>query len=207
MREIVCQMMTSLNGRVDDPGAFVTGVAGDQYEDIDAAYANFDTVIVGRTTYQEMVAYWPGVLAASAADGAHARMAQRMHDCRKVVLTRSASFRPDWHNAEAAVVRGDADLLALAAGLKAASGRTIHLAGGAMAAQAFARLGLVDAYRLYVYPVLSPGKALFADIEDRVAFAAAESRRFSNGVTLLDLRGSRASAQRDAPASFDALIA
>ena len=48
MRAIVCQMMTSLNGRIDDPAAFVTGVAPDQYEDIDAAYATFDTIIVGR---------------------------------------------------------------------------------------------------------------------------------------------------------------
>ena len=42
MRAVVCQLMASLNGRVDDPVAFVTGVAPDQYEDIDAAYATIE---------------------------------------------------------------------------------------------------------------------------------------------------------------------
>jgi len=120
MREIVCQMMTSLNGRVDDPYAFVTGVSEDQYEDIDAAYAAYDTVVVGRTTYEEMAAYWPGALAEPAAPGPHARMAERMNRYRKVVLTRDPGFRPAWANAEAALVGGDADLVALAAALKAA---------------------------------------------------------------------------------------
>jgi len=206
MRKIVCQMMTSLNGRVDDPVAFVTGVAPDQYEDIDAAYAGFDTIIVGRATYEEMVAYWPGALAAPQAEGAHERMAGRMDRYRKVVLTRDPDFRPDWNNAEAALVRDDADLVTLVAGLKAAPGGTIHLAGGAMAAQSFARLGLVDAYRLYVYPVLSPGQTLFADVGVRIAFAGSGSRLFSNGVTVLDLTAPTATADPVAPESFDALI-
>lgn len=206
MREIVCQMMMSLDGRLDDPYAFVTGVAEDQYEDIDAAYATFDTVVVGRATYEEMVAYWPGALAAPAAGGAHARMAERMHAYRKVVVTGDEGFRPAWNNAEAALVHGDADLVALACGLKAAPGRRINLAGGATIAQAFARLGLVDAYRLYVYPVVSPGKALFARVGARQAFETTASRRFSNGVTLLALSGATTSPHPPAPASFDALI-
>ena len=206
MRTIVCQMMTSLNGRVDDPVAFVTGVSPDQYEDIDAAYATFDTIIVGRTTYEEMVAYWPGALAAPQAEGPHERMAGRMDRYRKVVLTRDPDFRPAWNNAEAALVRGDADLVALVAGLKAAPGATIHLAGGAMTAQSFARLGLVDAYRLYVYPVLSPGRVLFADVGGRVAFGGARSRSFSNGVTVLDLDAAIAAEAPAPPESFDALI-
>jgi dihydrofolate reductase len=206
MRAIVCQMMMSLNGRVDDPYAFVTGVADDQYEDIDHAFAAYDTVIVGHATYAEMVAYWPGALADPVAAGAHARMAERMDRYRKVVLTRDPGFRPDWNNAEAALVRDDADLVALVADLRAAPGKTILLAGGAMTARAFARLGLVDAYRLYVYPVLSPGKLLFADIDARSTFGSAASRHFSNGVTLLEMNDARTTEAPPAPASFDALI-
>jgi dihydrofolate reductase len=207
MRAVVCQLMTSLDGRVDDPVAFVTGVAPDQYEDIDAAYATFDTIIVGRTTYEEMVAYWPGALAAPQAEGAHERMAGRMDRYRKVVLTRDPDFRTAWNNAEAALVRDDGDLVALVAGLRAAPGGRIHLAGGAMTAQSFARLGLVDAYRLYVYPVVSPGRTLFADVGSRLAFGGTQSRSFSNGVTVLDLTAPNATADPTAPASFDALIA
>jgi hypothetical protein len=75
-----------------------------------------------------------------------------------------------------------------------------------MTARAFARLGLVDAYRLYVYPVLSPGKLLFADIDGRSTFATAASRHFSNGVTLLEMNDAKAAEAPPAPASFDALI-
>jgi hypothetical protein len=60
MRKIVLQMMTTLNGRLDDPMAWVHGVSDDQYREIDRIYASYDTVLVGRTTYEEMAAYWPG---------------------------------------------------------------------------------------------------------------------------------------------------
>ena len=62
MRKIVLQMMTTLNGRLDDPMAWLHGVRDDQYREIDRIYATYDTVLVGRTTYEEMAAYWPGAL-------------------------------------------------------------------------------------------------------------------------------------------------
>ena len=43
MRTIVCQMMTSLNGRVDDPVAFVTGVAPDQLPHLGQPFYRPDT--------------------------------------------------------------------------------------------------------------------------------------------------------------------
>ena len=52
-------MMTTVNGRVDDPDAWMTGIGNDVYRDIDSRYEGFDTVLVGRTTYAEMYAYWP----------------------------------------------------------------------------------------------------------------------------------------------------
>jgi hypothetical protein len=57
MRKIVFQMMTTLDGRLDDPMAWVSSVGEDQYRAIDRIYARYDTVLVGRTTYEEMAAY------------------------------------------------------------------------------------------------------------------------------------------------------
>ena len=34
MRKVVLAMMTTLNGRLDDPGAWVTGLSDDHYEEI-----------------------------------------------------------------------------------------------------------------------------------------------------------------------------
>ncbi len=50
MRKIVLAMMTTLNGRVDDPGAWVTSVGDDIYAELNRAYRTFDTVLVGWVT-------------------------------------------------------------------------------------------------------------------------------------------------------------
>jgi hypothetical protein len=56
----VLAMMTTMNGRIDDPDAWMTGLGNDVYRDIASRYEGFDTVLVGRTTYAEMYAYGPG---------------------------------------------------------------------------------------------------------------------------------------------------
>jgi len=59
MRKLVLAMMTTLNGRLDDPLSWFVGIDDDLYGEIDRAYDAFDTVLVGRATYEEMFAYWP----------------------------------------------------------------------------------------------------------------------------------------------------
>ena len=51
MRNVVMAMMTTLNGRLDDPDAWMTGIPDDLYAELDRVYETFDTVLVGRTTY------------------------------------------------------------------------------------------------------------------------------------------------------------
>ena len=60
MRKVVFAMMTTLNGRLDDQLVWVDIIGDDLYTEIDRAYDSFDTVLVGRVTYEEMFAYWPG---------------------------------------------------------------------------------------------------------------------------------------------------
>ncbi|WP_457581904.1 hypothetical protein [Ensifer canadensis] len=54
-------MMTTLNGRLDDPLAWIGSVGDDQYRAIDRLYAPYDTVFVGRVTCEEMASYWPAL--------------------------------------------------------------------------------------------------------------------------------------------------
>lgn len=204
MRKIVCQMMTSLNGRIDDPLAWMTELSEDQYADIDAAYATYDTVIVGRVTYEEMAAYWPTVLTGSATSRTNKSMAGRMNRYRKIVVTRSDGFPPGWTNAEACVAKSDPDLVSLAAGLKSGHGADIHLAGGARLAQTFARLDLIDDFRLYLVPTISVGRMLFADVQGRRNLSLTHTTAFQNGVTLLCY--SKDGKPAGTPASFDDLI-
>src|SRR3954468_15278392 len=60
MRQLVMQMMTTLNGRLDPPEEWVPEIPGDLYAEIDRIYERFDTVLVGPTTALEMAGYWPG---------------------------------------------------------------------------------------------------------------------------------------------------
>jgi hypothetical protein len=38
-------MMTTLNGRLDDPDAWVTDISDDLYREIDRVYGTFDTIL------------------------------------------------------------------------------------------------------------------------------------------------------------------
>lgn len=183
MRNVVLQMMTTLNGRLDDPEAWVHAVSDDQYREMDRLYAEYDTILVGRTTYEEMAAYWPGALSSGEGTATNQAMARRMHDYRKLVFSRSG-HQPltEWNNAEQVIAGSDDDLAACIAGLKAQPGGDIHLSGGAHLAQTFIGLGLVDEFRFFVYPVVSPGASWFSRLPDTRGLQLLSTTTFENGV-------------------------
>lgn len=180
-RKIVPQMMTTLDGRLDNPMAWLHGVSDDQYREIDRLYAGYYTVLVGRTTYEEMAAYWPG--AVSEGTETNRRMAHRMNAVKKLVFSRSgASPLTPWSNVGRVVVTTDNDLAKHLADLKVQPGGGIHLSGGASFAQSVVALGLVDEYRFFVYPTVSPGKSWFAKLPVGLDLKLLASSAYENGV-------------------------
>jgi dihydrofolate reductase len=112
--------------------AWVHGASDDQYREIDRIYAAFDTVLVGRTTCEEMAAYWPGALSDAAGTETTQAMARRMHTYRKLVFSRSGRHKlTEWNNTEPVVVDSDHELAKYLARLKTQPGGDIHLSGGA----------------------------------------------------------------------------
>ncbi len=189
MRNLVMQMMTTLNGRLDDPAAWVTGIPEDLYAELDRLYGTFDTILVGRTTYEEMFAYWPGAESAEGGSESSRSMARKMNTYKKYVFT-GAREKPalEWNNAEAVPARGDEDIVAFVDGLKARSGGDMHLSGGARLAQTLVRLGLVDRYHLVVYPVVSAGANWFDGIDEQRGMELLSATAYSNGAVGLLLR-------------------
>jgi dihydrofolate reductase len=183
MRKLVMGMMTTLNGRLDDPDAWMTGIPDDLYAEIDRMYGTFDTILVGRTTYEEMVTYWPGAETAEDGSEISKSMAGKMNSYKKYVFTgapeRSAL---EWNNAEQVLVHSDDDLVTFVNDLKARSGGDIHVAGGAQLAQTLVRLGLVDEYHLVVHPVVSAGSSWFDQIDERREMKLQSATAYSNGV-------------------------
>lgn len=182
MRKVVLMMMTTLNGRLDDPDAWMAGVSEDQYQEIDRRYGEFDTILVGRVTADEMYEYWPTADAEEGASESQKSMARRMHTYQKCVFTRDGGLVLPWHNAEPVVATSDDQVRDVVAALKAQAGKDILLAGGAALAQALIRLDLVDEFRLFVYPVYSPGECWFGGLAKQVQMELTGSRAFTNGV-------------------------
>jgi dihydrofolate reductase len=182
MRRVVLYMMTSVDG-------FIAGPDGDldwmispdedrQAEGLEQLRA-IDTALIGRGVYDEMVAYWPT---------ASGEYADRVNAMPKLVFSR----RPEplaWTNARIVPVDRDADLVDQVTRLKRQPGKDMVLFGGARLAQAFARLRLVDEYRLCVQPVaLGSGRPLFADLDTRLALTLTAVRQFPSGAALITYR-------------------
>jgi dihydrofolate reductase len=206
VRKIVLQMMTTLNGRLDDPMAWVHGVSDDQYREIERIYAAFDTVLVGRSTYEEMAAYWPDALAKAAGTETNQAMARRMHTYRKLVFSRSGrQTLTAWNNTEPVVVGSDDGLAKYLANLKAQPGGDIHLSGGASFARSVIGLNLVDEFHFFVYPVVSPGASWFSQLADQRELKLLSASNYENGVVRLHYMP-RTLERKARPASFSDLL-
>jgi dihydrofolate reductase len=185
VRKVVLAMMTTLNGRLDDPDAWMTGVSEDHYKEINRGYATFDTILVGRVTAQEMAEFWPGARGDEGAGEAHRQMAEKMHAYKKYVFTTDPDLAFEWHNTEAVVVSGDDEIRSFVEDLKARQGADIHLAGGARLAQTLVRLGLVDEFRFFVFPVYSPGASWFGQLGSQTTLELISSTAFESGAVAL----------------------
>jgi dihydrofolate reductase len=207
MRKISLQMMTTLNGRLDKPFEWIGSVTNDHYEKIDELYSRYDTILVGRTTYEEMVSYWPGALSSGEGSEVNRRMAQRMHDCKKLVISRKRGQGiSDWNKAEHVLAPNEEMLRSFLAGLKRQGGSMIHLSGGSELARSVIRLGMVDEYNLFVAPAVSPGLSWFEGLSDADGLKLIDTESYENGVVWLNYAANPRSEQ-SVPDRFTKLLA
>ena len=155
MRDLVLQMGISIDGKVSGGPAEDVGKGGPQHPDVIDRIMDWVTVAgahaMGRTTYEEMAAYWPTSTEAVAAP---------MNEIPKVVFSRSLT-RADWPTTTIA----GGDLADEVARLKAQPGGPVITYGGYRLAQALTRQDLVDEYRLVTRPVaLGSGEPMFKDL-------------------------------------------
>jgi dihydrofolate reductase len=95
----------------------------------------------------------------------------------------------------ARLVRGDA--VAEVARLKEEPGDGVLAVGGAGLATSLVRAGLVDEYRLFVFPiVLGAGTPFFPPLEERIALDLVETRTFGSRVVYLRFMVRDASPER-----------
>ena len=165
MRTLAVQTFLTLDGVMqapggpgeDDSGGFRYGGWSVKYWDhamgeaMDEAMSTPFDLVLGRKTYDIFAAHWPR---ASEEDGA-----KPLNDATKHVASRG---RPSLEWANSVLLEGDVP--AAVAVLKSEDGPRLQVHGSGELVQTLLRHGLVDAFRLWVFPlVIGSGKRLFAD--------------------------------------------
>ncbi|GAB4062792.1 dihydrofolate reductase family protein [Angustibacter speluncae] len=137
--------------------------------------AQADALVLGRQTFEDFRGYWP--LQTDDTTGVTAYLNQ----VHKYVVS-STLDDPGWENST--VLRGDpVDQVRT---LKQAEGRQIVVTGSITLSHALVTAGLVDEYRLFVYPaVQGRGRRLFPDGFVVPQLELLEARSFAAGVALL----------------------
>jgi class 3 adenylate cyclase/dihydrofolate reductase len=132
-----------------------------------------DALLLGRKTYQIWASFWP--------TAPESPLKDKLNSMPKYVVSRTLEHA-DWPNTT--VISGD--LATEIAALKAREGGELLLYGSADLHNAVEALGLIDEYRLQVYPViLGSGKRLFGERLPMRPLRLIETRTFPTGVVLL----------------------
>jgi dihydrofolate reductase len=170
MGNIVVSQFVTVDGVVEDPGGaegfdrggwafqFERGPDGDKFK-LDEVMAS-DALLLGRVTYEGFAAAWPS---------REGSFADKFNTMPKYVVS-STLENPEWNNS---TVIGLDDV----AGLRDRHDGDILVNGSVQLVQALVERGLVDEYRLMVFPVvLGEGKKLFADEGVRQPLSVVEAR-------------------------------
>lgn len=152
MSKVVAVEYLSLDGVMDEPGRwsgpfFNDELAQFQFDNLFGA----DALLLGRVTYEGFKSAWPTMTDEQG-------FADRMNGLPKYVATATLT-EGEWN---ATLI--DGDVAAEVARLKADGNETLLLNGSARLFATLHEAGLIDEYRLMIFPiVLGGGKRLFAD--------------------------------------------
>jgi dihydrofolate reductase len=182
MGKVVVSQFVTVDGVVEDPGGsekmdrggwafeFNRGDDGDRFK-LDEVMAA-EALLLGRVTYEGFAAAWPE------RDG---EFADKFNNMPKYVVSTTLSD-PDWNNSH---VLGD-DLPAEVNRLKGEIDGDILVNGSVQLVTALADAGLVDEWRLMVFPVvLGQGKKLFGEAGPKAPMNLTQSETVGDGVQIL----------------------
>jgi dihydrofolate reductase len=139
-------------------------------EIVEGWFAKADAILLGRTTYTMMQAYWSQVH-----DGSNT--ATGLNDLPKYIAT-STPLEPVWNDSTA--ISGD--IVKEVQELKAKPGGELQIHGSCGLARSLHAAGLIDEYRLITFPVaVGTGKRLFTEDAPATGFKLVESRITGTG--------------------------
>jgi dihydrofolate reductase len=174
MRKLKLAIYVSLDGVVENP-AWTAPYWNDELSQLQADYLySSDALVLGRVTYEGFAASWPGMEESTGDFG------KRMNSMPKFVASRTLR-EAEWN---ASIIEGDVGYAVRK--LKEEPGSDLLIYGSGTLVDELTRHGLIDEYRLMVYPVVAgAGKQLFDQRAAGVALTLTGSWTSKSGVAVL----------------------
>ena len=179
-RKLIYSMGPSLDGFIAGPAGEIDWGAPDeeQHRFHNQQTRELGLHLCGRRLYEEML-YWESADQDPAAGETELEFAQVWKQLPKLVFSKTLDAVEGNATLAREVVADDI------VALKEEPGKDLAV-GGAGLASTFARLGLIDEYRLFVSPVvLGGGTPYFPALEERIDLELVETRAFGGGVAYL----------------------
>ena len=189
MRKMILSMQMTLDGFSTGPNDEMDYLPSftdekmwkDLHEEMWKNLEATDTVILGRRTYQIWEKYWPAAASNPQSTENDKRFSRYADETQKIVISNTLD-KVEWKNTKLIKDNVGEEILKL----KQQSGKNLVVAGGAIVAQTFARLGLIDEYLIVVHPViLGKGKVLLKDLNVRQNLKLIGTRTYNSGAVEL----------------------
>jgi dihydrofolate reductase len=180
MRKIFSFLAVSADGYHADPGrGLAWQTFGPEFADYSVEQLDeVDTLVLGRTTYEELSAYWTGDLGRAF----DPRIASRMNALAKLVVS-STLDAVRWGDSPARLASVEA-----LAEFKQTSGKDAAVLGSSTLTGALLRAGIVDEVRLMVNPIILGGGLRAFETAGTVPLRLIRTRPFTAGNVLLSYR-------------------
>jgi dihydrofolate reductase len=176
MRKVNATLFVTLDGVIEAPEKWV--IADDEmFAAMEAEYAEADTLLLGRRTYETFASSWPQ-------RSSDVPNADWMNKTPKIVASTTLKA-PEWQNST--VIGGDVS--EAVSRLKREDGKNIMINGSAALVRSLLRDKLLDELRLFVHPVVvGSGGRLFEDGGDHVDLSLTDTQIYKTGVISLTYR-------------------
>jgi dihydrofolate reductase len=181
MRTLVVTQNITLDGSIEmlgdwfDPQAQGGVDMSDLMAEIMRLTEQGDGLLLGRRTFEDLRGYWP--LQSDDRTG----ITEELNHVSKYVVS-STMTDPAWQNST--VLSGN--WFEQVQALKQEAGKELGVTGSITLTHALIDAGLVDEYRLFVYPVVQGrGRRLFPDGYELPRLELVDSKSFRSGIALL----------------------
>jgi dihydrofolate reductase len=175
MRKVVVYELLSFDGVAEDPDGFITHWDDAMAANLADVIASQDAVILGRSSYNEWAAFWPG--------SNMQPFATFINGVAKYVAT-STPLELEWANTSVV----DKGLVEFVRELKGRSGGDIGVHASISVVQALLAAGVVDELRFVVAPMIAGSGRRLLDGLPQIHLETIRSAASPTGHLLVDYR-------------------